>query len=390
MSGKIKTTKFFEQLAICLSSLFFCLFAWHQWWAGVSPRLIRGSEARDAIHHDHLMMGATLFIIICLALVVWLLKPGLSLREKLRRAFSNAATTAVSIFFISCFFNLIYGLAQAWAAGEETKALGVFSLPQFLDWDWRDSGYMHSALTSINMMLFAGIVFVFLYTKLRRYVEPGVAVTLLIVVHLLVNLPKPPSIHPIAAFGTYVMIPFFYFLALAIYTWAKDRKRIYWPVYVLFMAYFLYLPYFSFKIVPPWHADDTGEVVIVAPKDTLTPARLKTEIFSDPADLAAAEETAAWCMQCHNMSETSANLIGPRLANVLNRQAGTAADYSSYSAGMVSKGLEGVYWTRGNLSKFLSDGKAYVPGNLMNQRTDLSDPEKMQQVLDYLEYISAD
>ena len=55
---------------------------------------------------------------------------------------------------------------------------------------------------------------------------------------------------------------------------------------------------------------------------------------------------------------------------------------------MIEKGEAGTFWTRENLAKYLTDGQGFVPGNLMNQQTDLSDPQKLNQALDYLEYIS--
>ena len=59
-----KQNGYLEQLSLFLMVLFYALFAWHRWWSGVSPRLIRGSAERDAIHHAHLSIGSTLFVIV--------------------------------------------------------------------------------------------------------------------------------------------------------------------------------------------------------------------------------------------------------------------------------------------------------------------------------------
>ncbi len=389
MHKQNKGDGFVAQAGLCFCVLFYVLFAWHQWWAGVAPRLIRGSEQREMLHHAHLSLGATLFVLIVLCFAAWLLRPGSSILSKLKHAFSNSAMTALSLFFTACFLATLTGLGQAWAKDEKTPVLGVFDLPHFLDWSWGTAGYMHSAFSTISVTLFSGIVFVFLFIKLRAYIKPGYAVAALLILHLLVNLPKPPSLHPIAAFSTYVMTPFFYLTALAVYSWANNRKWAYWPVYAFFTVFFLYLPYFAFKVLPPWHVKPAAEVVLIESTDVLVAARPAAEIFSDELRLAAASEAAAWCLQCHNATVSEEHLLGPNLAGVFNRQAGTVTGYGRYSQAMVAAGLNGVFWNRENLEKYLTDGPAFIPGNLMNQQTDLSDATQMNLVLDYLEYISA-
>jgi len=390
MSFKQKISYFLQQTQLFAFSLYFVLFSWQQWWSGVAPRLIRGSEERVAIHHQHLVLGATLFVILVLFLLIWLLKPGQSPVEKLKSAFKDASSTAVSLFMLMSLFLMLFGLSQAWSKDEEAAVLGVFNLPHFLNFSWQTSGYMHAALSSITVFLFSGIVFVFLYRKLREYMEAGYAVALLMLIHLLVVLPQPPSLHPIAAFGSYVLKPFIYLCALAIYAWANNRKLVYWPIYTLFFVFFLYLPYFAFKVLPPWHQPTAKETVIVAPVAELVPIRSAAEIFPDDASFQSAQETTAWCRQCHTVDKGAEHLLGPNLAGVFNQQAGTADGYGRYSPAVQKKGEEGIFWTRENLAEFLTDGPNFIPGNLMNQQTDLSDPEKLQQVLDYLEYISSE
>ncbi len=388
MSIKDKISNFLKQAQLFLFLIFFVLFSWTQWWSSVAPRLIRGSEERVAIHHAHLSLGATLFFFLVLFLVIWLVKPGESPISKLKNAFRDASATAVSLFFVSSLLLMLYGLSQAWSKGEHTAVFGVFNLPQFLDFSWATAGYMHAAFSSISIYLFMGIVFVYLYKNLLKYVQPGIAVALLMVLHLLVHLPQPPSLHPIAAMGTYVITPFIYLVALAIYTWANDRKIAFGLVYLFFIVFFLYLPYFAFKVLPPWHQPAAKEVVLVEPQQQFAPLRARDEIFKTPESLALAEDTTAWCRQCHSVTKGEPHLLGPNLAGVFNQQLGSIADYGRYSSAMIEKGQEGTFWTRENLAEYLTNGQGFVPGNLMNQQTDLSDPEKLNQALDYLEYIS--
>ena len=386
---KEKISNFLEQAQLFLFMMFFVLFAWTQWWAGVAPRLIRGSELRESLHHAHLSLGATLFFLLVLFLVAWLFRPGASLGAKFQNAFRDASATALSLFIINVFFAMLYGLGQAWAKDEHTAVFGVFNLPHFVDYSWETSGYLHSAFSTISTYLFMGIVFVYLYRRLSEHVQPGMALALLMVLHLLIALPKPPSLHPIAAFGTYVMTPSIYLIAMAIYSWAKERKLVYWPVYLLMILFFLYLPYFAFKVLPPWHEPKAKEVVLVQPTQEFAPLRKPEDIFPDEQSLAIATDTTAWCRQCHSVTKGAPHLLGPNLTGVFNQQLASKPDYGRYSSALIAKGEAGTFWTRENLTKFLTDGQKFVPGNLMNQQTDFSDPVKLGQALDYLEYISA-
>ena len=390
MTTKNRLGEFLEQTGLFFSVLFYVLFAWHQWWSGVSPRLIRGSPERVEIHHAHVNIGATLLVFLLLGFAIWLLRPGNSVVDKLKRAFDGVSATAISLFFVFIFCAMLCGLGQSWAKGEEAHFLGVFALPHFLNWSWGTSGYMHSAFANSTSALFSGIVFVFLFTQLRKYVKPGMAVALLMLLHLIVNLPKPPSLHPIAAFGTYVMTPSYYLIALALYSWARRRWFVYWPVFALFFLFFLYLPYFAFKVLPPWHVKPAAETVAATPNTPLLPIRARSEIFADTQSLEAARETASWCGQCHNFEPSESHLLGPNLVGVFNRQAGTVEGYGRYSDAMVDAGRNGVFWSSENLKRYLTDGQTFIPGNLMNQQTDLSDPEAMARVINYLEFVSAE
>ena len=388
MKIKEKIINFLKQTQFFLYVIFFVLFAWTQWWSGVAPRLIRGSEERVAIHHAHLSLGATLFFFLVIFLLIWFFKPGESFIKKVKNAVSDSSSTAVSLFLINSFFLMLYGFGQAWSKGEHTAVLGVFNLPHFVNFSWETSGYMHAAFSSIASFLFMGIVFVYLYRHLSKYVQPGVAVALLMILHLLIALPKPPSLHPIAAFGTYVLTPSIYLIAMAVFNWANNRKLIYWPIYTLMILFFLYLPYFAFKVLPPWHVAKAKEVVLVQPKQEFVELRSAENIFPDEQSLATAQDTTAWCRQCHSVKKGEPHLLGPNLAGIFNKQLGSTADYGRYSEAMIAKGEAGTFWTRETLAKFLTDGQGFIPGNLMNQQTDLSDPVKLGQALDYLEYIS--
>jgi cytochrome c2 len=90
----------------------------------------------------------------------------------------------------------------------------------------------------------------------------------------------------------------------------------------------------------------------------------------------------ARCSTCHS-ADPGVTKIGPSLADVVNRQAGSIADYS-YSPAMKSAGL---IWTPSNLDKFLTAPRTVVPGTKMGF-PGLSSASDRDNVIAYLQSIS--
>ena len=79
-------------------------------------------------------------------------------------------------------------------------------------------------------------------------------------------------------------------------------------------------------------------------------------------DAAAGEKVfLSKCKVCHMAPENAKNLVGPSLAGVVGRKAGTAPDYH-YSPANKNSGLT---WDEAELKKYLKDPKGVVPGTKM-------------------------
>jgi cytochrome c2 len=68
----------------------------------------------------------------------------------------------------------------------------------------------------------------------------------------------------------------------------------------------------------------------------------------------------AICKICHSL-DAGKNLLGPSLHGLIGRTSGTVPGFN-YSAAMKAKA---VVWDDDTLDKYLTDPKAYVPGNKM-------------------------
>ncbi len=80
------------------------------------------------------------------------------------------------------------------------------------------------------------------------------------------------------------------------------------------------------------------------------------------ADPAKGATTAKACMACHDFTKGGPNKTGPNLWDIVERPRASHEGFV-YSEAMKSKA--GEKWTYDNLSAFLTNPKAYVPGTKM-------------------------
>jgi cytochrome c len=96
-------------------------------------------------------------------------------------------------------------------------------------------------------------------------------------------------------------------------------------------------------------------------------------------DAAKGEAVFKQCKVCHMVGPTAKNNVGPILNGVVGRKSGTAEGFK-YSQAMIDKG---VTWTPETIDAYLTDPKAYVPGNKM-LFVGLKKPEDRADVIAYL------
>ena len=67
------------------------------------------------------------------------------------------------------------------------------------------------------------------------------------------------------------------------------------------------------------------------------------------------------CNNCHSL-EPGVTKVGPSLAGLFDRRAGTVEGFNQYSEAMKNSG---VIWDEQTLDKFLTDPQKFIPGNKM-------------------------
>ena len=111
----------------------------------------------------------------------------------------------------------------------------------------------------------------------------------------------------------------------------------------------------------------TGALLLVLPH---APAQAQ--------DAVAGKRAFGACMSCHSV-KPGATGIGPSLAGIVGKKAGTNDPKFSYSAAM--KGAP--VWSEAQLDAFLADQKGTVPGNTMAMAP-TRDAKKRADIIAYL------
>ncbi len=104
----------------------------------------------------------------------------------------------------------------------------------------------------------------------------------------------------------------------------------------------------------------------------------------DAANYANGRKVFAQCRTCHTVVKGAPNQVGPNLHGVFGRTAGTA-DAFAYSAAV--KG-SGIVWDAQKLDQWLTDPKAFLPGNRM-AFAGVMKPDDRRDVIAYLKIESS-
>ena len=106
---------------------------------------------------------------------------------------------------------------------------------------------------------------------------------------------------------------------------------------------------------------------------------LTAPAHAQQGDAARGEQKFVECAACHSV-ERGVNNVGPSLAGLFGRHAGSLSDFR-YSAAMRKSGIT---WTPDALNEFISDPQKRVPANRMPY-AGLTDAAARADLIAYLE-----
>jgi cytochrome c len=107
-----------------------------------------------------------------------------------------------------------------------------------------------------------------------------------------------------------------------------------------------------------------------------------TATVAHAQDAANGEKVFKKCVACHAVGPDAKNKVGPVLNGVVGAKIGHIADFK-YSKGILEKQAAGETWTEENLTAWLTNPKAFSPGNKM-AFPGLKKPEEIADVIAYL------
>jgi cytochrome c len=99
-------------------------------------------------------------------------------------------------------------------------------------------------------------------------------------------------------------------------------------------------------------------------------------------DAAAGEQSFAKCKACHQVGPNARNGAGPVLNGVIGHQVASVEGFR-YSPALTEKHEEGMVWDEENLAEWLTNPRAYIPGNRMSF-PGIRDEQELQDVIAYL------
>ncbi|MBT5433312.1 MAG: cytochrome c family protein [Rhodospirillaceae bacterium] len=108
-------------------------------------------------------------------------------------------------------------------------------------------------------------------------------------------------------------------------------------------------------------------------------AALATTAMAQEGDPEAGEKVFRKCKSCHTV-EADSHRVGPSLYGIIGRTAGTAEGYGGYSSDMEELG---IVWDEQNMSEYITDPKAFLPGTKMVFRG-ISDEQDRADLIAYL------
>lgn len=367
------------------------------------PRTAKTLPLREELRYWHVLIGLLLFAALVVRLRCWWREErGMAPADGLRPGLFNWGRTLALASYLLLLSMPVFGFLFAWGGATRVGIPGLVTFPALMDENyrlWLFSGYFHSAVGFMGLVLYTATLLTAAYGWLRygkgllTALPPGFGVQALLAMtntSWALATFKSPDPGPAAVAR---------FLAVVVAVWAlgwflaRRRKPVEraaesvgkarWASAlgaVVLLALGSYGPMAMFRVAP-W---PTGDVV-AGPQNATSHAApvVRVQAWAETDyERTVAIETYKWCGFCHTYEQGGKTKAGPNLYAIFGQRIASVPNFH-FSPALAAK--RGGVWDDATLDAFLADSDTFAPGTTMIISSGpVTDPKVRRAVINML------
>lgn len=394
----------YSKTSVRLGWLIAILYLFHSMLIVTMPRTAKELPMREELRGWHYLLGTVLLVLVLWRLFSWWRDGKVAAPTGLPAGAHVWGRALALATYLLLAVAPVLGYLYGWSDGLRIHLADLVALPALVPENyrlWMFTGYFHSGLGFMTMLLNVAALLTAGYTWLRyrhgllSALPPGygalVLLALCVTSYAMVTFQSPePGPRAVATFLALVAgvgaLGFFIHRGKAVKPRSAHAGAVATGLSAAGAAALIavgsYGPHALFKVTP-W---PMGEVVEAA--DGVTshagPVMRVSVTPSTPFEQAVKAETYKWCVFCHTMDKGGEDRVGPNLYAIFGQRAGTVPNFY-YTPELTAAGRNGLIWTDETIAAYIADPQGFIKGTTMIISSGpIPDPKVQQAVVNLL------